>query len=79
MAFSKRVSQPVRMMSGGDLFPGFLCGGDSRRAILPLRPQVGAVLRWERITLDGDHFCIDLVFYHTVLNRYSMYFLSRVV
>lgn len=30
------------------------------------------VARQERLTLDGDHFYIDLVFYHTVLKCYVM-------
>lgn len=30
------------------------------------------VSRQERITLDGDHFYIDLVFYHTVLKCYVL-------
>ncbi len=30
------------------------------------------VARQERITLDGDHFYIDLVFYHTVLKCYVL-------
>jgi hypothetical protein len=30
------------------------------------------VSRQERITIDGDHFYIDLVFYHTVLKCYVL-------
>ena len=30
------------------------------------------VARQERITLDGDHFYIDLVFYHTILKCYVL-------
>ncbi|MDQ6968511.1 MAG: PDDEXK nuclease domain-containing protein, partial [Mariprofundaceae bacterium] len=30
------------------------------------------VSRQERITLDGDHFYIDLVFYHTILKCYVL-------
>ena len=30
------------------------------------------VSRQERITLDGDHFYIDLVFYHTILKCYIL-------
>ncbi|OGJ87043.1 MAG: hypothetical protein A2268_15135 [Candidatus Raymondbacteria bacterium RifOxyA12_full_50_37] len=30
------------------------------------------VARQDRITLDGDHFYVDLVFYHTMLKRYVL-------
>ena len=35
--------------------------------LLELGKEFAFVARQERITLDGDHFYIDLVFYHTVL------------
>lgn len=38
--------------------------------LLELGQGFAFVARQERITLDGDHFYIDLVFYHTVLKCY---------
>ena len=38
--------------------------------LLELGRGFAFVARQERITLDGDHFYIDLVFYHTVLKCY---------
>jgi predicted nuclease of restriction endonuclease-like (RecB) superfamily len=38
--------------------------------LLELGKGFGFVARQERLTLDGDHFYIDLVFYHTVLKCY---------
>ena len=38
--------------------------------LLELGKGFAFVSRQERITLDGDHFYIDLVFYHTVLSRF---------
>ncbi len=35
--------------------------------LLELGKGFAFVSRQDRITLDGDHFYIDLVFYHTVL------------
>jgi len=40
--------------------------------LLELGRGFAFVARQERITLDGDHFYIDLVFYHTVLKCYIM-------
>jgi len=36
--------------------------------LLELGKGFAFVSRQERITLEGDHFYIDLVFYHTILN-----------
>ncbi len=40
--------------------------------LLELGRGFAFVARQERITLDGDHFYIDLVFYHTVLKCYIL-------
>lgn len=40
--------------------------------LLELGKGFAFVSRQERITLDGDHFHIDLVFYHTVLKCYVL-------
>ena len=40
--------------------------------LLELGKGFAFVSRQERITLDGDHFYIDLVFYHTILKCYVM-------
>lgn len=40
--------------------------------LLELGKGFAFVMRQERITLDGDHFYIDLVFYHTVLKCYIL-------
>lgn len=40
--------------------------------LLELGTGFAFVSRQERITLDGDHFYIDLVFYHTVLKCYVL-------
>jgi predicted nuclease of restriction endonuclease-like (RecB) superfamily len=40
--------------------------------LLELGKGFAFVARQERITLDGDHFYIDLVFYHTVLKCYVL-------
>src|SRR5205823_4287806 len=44
--------------------------------LLELGKGFAFVARQERITLDGDHFYIDLVFYHTVLKCYVLIDLS---
>ena len=41
-----------------------------RTFLLELGKGFAFVARQERLTLDGDHFYIDLVFYHTVLKCY---------
>ena len=41
--------------------------------LLELGKGFALVARQERITLDGDHFYIDLVFYHTVLKCYILF------
>lgn len=41
--------------------------GDLQSFLLELGKGFAFVARQERLTLDGDHFYIDLVFYHTVL------------
>jgi hypothetical protein len=40
--------------------------------LLELGKGFAFVARQERITLDGDHFYIDLVFYHAVLKCYVL-------
>ena len=40
--------------------------------LLELGKGFAFVSRQERITIDGDHFYIDLVFYHTVLKCYVL-------
>jgi predicted nuclease of restriction endonuclease-like (RecB) superfamily len=40
--------------------------------LLELGKGFAFIARQERITLDGDHFYIDLVFYHTVLKCYVL-------
>lgn len=43
---------------------------DLQTFLLELGKGFAFVARQERLTLDGDHFYIDLVFYHTVLKCY---------
>ena len=43
-----------------------------RTFLLELGKGFAFVSRQERITLDGDHFYIDLVFYHTLLKCYVL-------
>lgn len=40
--------------------------------LLELGKGFAFVSRQERLTLDGDHFYIDLVFYHTILKCYVL-------
>jgi len=40
--------------------------------LLELGKGFAFVSRQERISLDGDHFYIDLVFYHTILKCYAL-------
>jgi predicted nuclease of restriction endonuclease-like (RecB) superfamily len=40
--------------------------------LLELGKGFAFVARQERLTLDGDHFYIDLVFYHTILKCYVL-------
>ena len=40
--------------------------------LLELGKGFAFVARQQRITLDGDHFYIDLVFYHTILKCYVL-------
>jgi predicted nuclease of restriction endonuclease-like (RecB) superfamily len=40
--------------------------------LLELGKGFAFIARQERLTLDGDHFYIDLVFYHTVLKCYVL-------
>ena len=40
--------------------------------LLELGKGFAFVSRQERITLDGDHFYIDLVFYHTILKCFVL-------
>lgn len=46
--------------------------GNLQAFLLELGKGFAFVSRQERITLDGDHFYIDLVFYHTVLKCYVL-------
>lgn len=46
--------------------------GNLQDFLLELGKGFALVSRQERITLDGDHFYIDLVFYHTVLKCYIL-------
>lgn len=46
--------------------------GNLQSFLLELGKGFAFVSRQERITLDGDHFYIDLVFYHTVLKCYVL-------
>jgi predicted nuclease of restriction endonuclease-like (RecB) superfamily len=43
-----------------------------QRFLLELGRGFAFVARQQRITLDGDHFYIDLVFYHTLLKCYVL-------
>lgn len=43
-----------------------------RAFLLEMGKGFAFVARHERITLDGDHFYIDLVFYHTILKCYIL-------
>ncbi len=44
--------------------------GNLQAFLLEMGRGFAFIARQERITLDGDHFYIDLVFYHTVLKCY---------
>ena len=44
--------------------------GNLQSFLLEMGKGFAFVARQERLTLDGDHFYIDLVFYHTVLKCY---------
>lgn len=46
--------------------------GNLQTFLLELGKGFAFVARQERITLDGDHFYIDLVFYHTILKCYVL-------
>jgi len=46
--------------------------GNLQTFLLELGTGFAFVSRQERITLDGDHFYIDLVFYHTILKCYVL-------
>lgn len=46
--------------------------GNLQNFLLELGKGFAFVRRQKRITLDGDHFYIDLVFYHTVLKCYIL-------
>lgn len=46
--------------------------GNLQHFLLELGKGFAFVSRQERITLDGDHFYIDLVFYHTILKCYVL-------
>ncbi len=46
--------------------------GNLQNFLLELGKGFAFVSRQERITLDGDHFYIDLVFYHTILKCFVL-------
>jgi hypothetical protein len=46
--------------------------GNLQSFLLELGKGFAFVSRQERITLGGDHFYIDLVFYHTILKCYVL-------
>ena len=46
--------------------------GNLQTFLMELGKGFAFVSRQERITLDGDHFYIDLVFYHTILKCYVL-------
>ena len=46
--------------------------GNLQSFLLELGKGFAFVSRQERLTLDGDHFYIDLVFYHTILKCYVL-------
>lgn len=46
--------------------------GNLQSFLLELGKGFAFVSRQERLTLDGDHFYVDLVFYHTVLKCYVL-------
>jgi len=46
--------------------------GNLQKFLLELGKGFAFVSRQERITLDGDHFYIDLVFYHAILKCYVL-------
>lgn len=43
-----------------------------RQFLLEMGKGFAFVARQERLTLEGNHFYVDLVFYHTVLKRYVL-------
>jgi len=51
--------------------------GNLQAFLLEMGKGFAFVARQERLTLDGDHFYIDLVFYHTVLKCYLLRQLLR--
>ena len=46
--------------------------GNLQSFLLELGRGFAFVARQQRITLDGDHFYVDLVFYHTILKCYVL-------
>ena len=46
--------------------------GNLQAFLLELGKGFAFVARQQRLTLDGDHFYVDLVFYHTVLKCYVL-------
>ena len=46
--------------------------GNLQNFLLELGKGFAFISRQERLTLDGDHFYVDLVFYHTVLKCYVL-------
>ena len=45
---------------------------DLRKFLLELGQGFAFLARQQRLTLDGDHFYVDLVFYHAVLKCYAL-------
>ena len=48
-----------------------------QRFLLELGKGFAFVARQKRLTLDGDHFYTDLIFYHTILKCYVIIDLKR--
>ena len=46
--------------------------GSMQNFLLELGRGFAFVARQKRLTLDGDHFYVDLVFYHTMLKAYVL-------
>lgn len=46
--------------------------GNLQHFLLEMGKGFAFVARQERLTLDGDHFYVDLVFYHTILKCYIL-------
>ncbi len=58
------------MLSESDLEAALIA--NMQKFLLELGRGFAFVSRQERLTLDGDHFYVDLVFYHAVLKCYAL-------